>query len=106
MNKLLKYSILLSIFCCILALPINAVPKIKKKFISYHENGQIKEKGSYKNGEKHGIWWNYSKSGIRKLKEKYKNGVRIYLFEYDEKGLMIRITNKKGVTKEVTDCGC
>jgi len=106
MNKYLKYSILFSIFCCILVSPIQANPSVKKKFVSYHENGKIKEKGIYKNGEKHGNWWTYSNSGVRKSKERFKKGVRIYLIEYNEKGLKVRITNKKGVSKEVTDCGC
>ena len=106
MNKALKYSILISILCCILVIPSQATSLIKKKFVSHFENGKIKERGTYKDGEKHKIWWNYYEGGTRKTKEKYKNGVRIYLFEYNEKGLMIRITNKKGVSKEVTDCGC
>ena len=106
MNKALKYSIVLTLICCVLVLPSQATPIVKKKYISYFENGKIKERGTYKDGEKHGIWWIYYEDGTRKTKEKLKNGLRIYLFEYNEKGLMIRITNKKGVSKEVTDCGC
>lgn len=85
---------------------IQAKSPNKEKHQSYYENGVLKEKGWYKEGKKHGIWWNFYDTGVRKTKEKYKKGVRIYLFEYDEKGLIFKITNKKGEFKEIDNCGC
>jgi hypothetical protein len=33
------------------------------EFLSYYENGEIKEKGYYKNGEKNGVFFSYTKNG-------------------------------------------
>ncbi|MDA8670511.1 hypothetical protein N9L60_06095 [Flavobacteriales bacterium] len=33
------------------------------EFLSYYENGEIKEKGYYKNGEKNGVFFSYTKTG-------------------------------------------
>ncbi|WP_276167949.1 toxin-antitoxin system YwqK family antitoxin [Zobellia alginiliquefaciens] len=43
--------------------------------LKYHKDGTtIKEKGSYKKGERQGQWKSYYKSGILKYDSKYENG--------------------------------
>ena len=106
MKTLLKYSIVTLLLCSVLMVNGDEFSGKKEKVISYYPNGVIKEKGTLKDGQKHNIWWSYYESGVRKTKEKYKKGIRIYLFEYDEKGLMVKITNKEGIEREVEDCGC
>ena len=41
------------------------------EIIKFHENGEVKAKGKYENGEKDGLWKNYDESGKLINKEKY-----------------------------------
>ena len=41
---------------------------------SYWDNGKLREKGTYKDGEKEGVWEKYDESGQLDRKETYKNG--------------------------------
>lgn len=73
--------------------------------VTYHENGQIKEKGSYRNGVKHGKWKEYDAEGVIVKMTKYKNGEfkweRLY-----KNGKLSQITDKKGRVHKMKDCGC
>ena len=40
----------------------------------YHENGQLKEKGNYKDGKKEGEWLSYHENGQLFTKENHKDG--------------------------------
>ena len=42
--------------------------------VSHYEDGQLKEKGSYSNGEPDGIWEEYYKDGQLSSKGSYSNG--------------------------------
>jgi antitoxin component YwqK of YwqJK toxin-antitoxin module len=42
--------------------------------ISYHDNGQLKEKGNYTNGKQEGTWVSYHDNGQLSSKGNYKNG--------------------------------
>ena len=54
---------------------------------SYYENGQLKSKGSYKDGIKEGLWENYYENGQLNDKVNYKDGVHEGLWElYNEDG--------------------
>ncbi len=73
--------------------------------VTYHENGQVKEKGSYLNGVKHGKWKEYDAEGVMLKMTKYKNGKfkweRLY-----KNGKLSQITDKKGRVHKMKDCGC
>jgi hypothetical protein len=72
---------------------------------SYIEDG-FSVKAKYLNGKRHGQW-HYSDSLGRVVKVvQYRRGKRIYINEFNEKGLRIRTTDKKGRVREVEDCGC
>ena len=77
----------------------------RKVKCSYTE-GEFTVKAKYLNGKRHGQW-HYSDSMNRVVKVvQYRRGKRIYVNEYNSKGLRIRTTDKKGRTREVEDCGC
>jgi len=44
--------------------------------VSYHDNGQLLEKGTRKNGKKDGPWVRYYKNGQLSFKGTYKEGKR------------------------------
>ena len=46
-------------------------------FVSYHANGEIEEKGAFKEGEADGFWVSYNASGQIKSKETYKDGEKV-----------------------------
>lgn len=46
----------------------------KVKRVEYHQNGQVKMEGHYKNGERNGSWTSYYKNGNVWSKATYKNG--------------------------------
>ena len=102
----IKYSLIALAFSCILSFAQASNPPKREKQITYHSNGAIKEKGILRNGKKHGIWWQFYESGVRKSKEKFKRGNRVYLFQYNEKGRLFQIVNAEGKVTEVKDCGC
>ncbi len=73
--------------------------------ITKHDNGKIKEKGSYRNGKKHGKWKTYDENGVLLKVVKYKKGEfwweRLY-----KKGKLSQITDRKGRITKMKDCGC
>lgn len=106
MISLRKYGLILPILGCIFLFFVQAKAPNKERHKAFYENGVLREKGWFKEGQKHGIWWSFYETGVRKTKEKFKKGQRIYLFEYNEKGLIFRITNKTGISKDMNSCGC
>lgn len=44
-------------------------------YISFYENGKLREKGSYKLGEKNGVWTNWYEKGQKMSEELYKSGL-------------------------------
>jgi antitoxin component YwqK of YwqJK toxin-antitoxin module len=59
--------------------------------ISYHENGQLLEKGTRKNGKKNGPWVRYYDNGQLSFKGTYKDGKRDGPFEsYNQDGTVIQ----------------
>jgi len=82
------------------------------KFIKYDENGQLEEKGSYKNGKKEGEWVEYYPKGLvgggytraRSLRKgSYKDGEREgeWYYYYDDDGkLSAKGSYKNGEEEE------
>ena len=65
--------------------PINQYTHDGKKtgyWEDYFDNGQLKSKGSYKNGIKDGIWEDYFYNGKLESKGSYKNGIKEGIWEY------------------------
>jgi len=61
--------------------------KLNGESIQYFENGSVKEKGTYTNGKKTGIWERYHANGKKMMLERYKEGIRHgWSYAYDESG--------------------
>lgn len=73
--------------------------------VTYHDNGEVKEKGKYRNGEKHGKWKTYNENGILLKVVKYKKGVFWWEHLY-KNGKLSQITDRKGRITKMKDCGC
>ena len=53
----------------------------------FHDNGQLKWKGNYKDGKEHGLWETYWDDGQLRSKENYKNGkLHGSLFNFHQNG--------------------
>ena len=53
----------------------------------YHENGQLEQKGNYKDGEQDGLWESYYENGQLQAKGNYKDGEEVGIYEsYLENG--------------------
>ena len=64
--------------------------------VSYHDNGQLKEKINYKDGKKHSLSEGYFENGQLNYKGNRKNGIRDGLYEsYYETGLLKERENYK-----------
>lgn len=73
--------------------------------VTYHENGKTKEKGSYRNGEKHGRWKTYNEKGHKIKEARYKMGKMRWERIYKD-GKLIQTTDHKGRIRKMSDCGC
>jgi antitoxin component YwqK of YwqJK toxin-antitoxin module len=55
-------------------------------FIIYHENGRVKEMGSYRNGRLDGLWKQYSDAGALLMRATFRNGERQGVWEFRTEG--------------------
>ena len=44
----------------------------------WHENGQKKDEGNYKWGERHGLWIFYNDDGTEQVRSTYKGGEPVF----------------------------
>jgi len=51
-------------------------------FITYHENGRVKEMGCFKNGRRDGVWKQYSDTGALLAQAGFRNGQRQGVWEF------------------------
>ncbi|MCW5898746.1 MAG: hypothetical protein KIT10_05695 [Flavobacteriales bacterium] len=51
-------------------------------FITYHENGRMKEMGSYRNGRLDGLWKQYTDTGALLTRANFRNGKRQGVWEF------------------------
>lgn len=51
-------------------------------FISYHENGKVKELGSYRHGKLDGLWKQYTDTGALLTRATFRNGTRQGVWEF------------------------
>jgi antitoxin component YwqK of YwqJK toxin-antitoxin module len=51
-------------------------------FISYHENGRMKEQGGYRNGKLDGLWKQYTDTGALLTRATFRNGIRQGVWEF------------------------
>ena len=54
----------------------------KEEKKTYHENGRLKQKGSYKVGIKEGLWEYYWENGNLQNKGSYKDGEQQGIWEF------------------------
>jgi antitoxin component YwqK of YwqJK toxin-antitoxin module len=72
---------------------------VRIHFITFHENGQVKEVGCYKQGKRDGVWKQYSDTGALLAQAGFRNGQRQGVWEFrtgDDKP-MGRLTYTSGV---------
>ena len=74
MQKLLSFFIIILMFSCSQLLYDKYGAKYQGEKISYYDNGKIKEKSNYKNGQLDGEKIIYDKYSKIKLISNYKNG--------------------------------
>ncbi len=51
-------------------------------FITYHENGQVKEMGCFNDGRRDGVWKQYSDTGALLAQAGFRNGQRQGVWEF------------------------
>lgn len=51
-------------------------------FITFHENGQVKEVGCFRNGRRDGTWTQYSATGVLLTRAGFRNGERQGVWEF------------------------
>ncbi|MEZ4790842.1 MAG: hypothetical protein R2811_12585 [Flavobacteriales bacterium] len=51
-------------------------------FITYHENGQVKEMGCFRKGRRDGIWKQYSDTGALLTRAGFRDGERQGVWEF------------------------
>ena len=74
-------------------------PEVVKPFVSYHDNGRIKEKGMIKNKKREGEWSLYGKNGKLLRTSYYSNGE---IVDKTDSGLInpIKTYHENGFVKE------
>lgn len=67
-------------------------------FITYHENGQVKEVGGFLHGRRDGVWKQYSDTGVMMARASFRNGERQGTWEFrsDADSPMGRLTYTAG----------
>lgn len=98
-----------AIVCCLL-LPYSCVvwgqtPPENGKFLTFHKNGKVAEKGYYLQSQKHRVWYFYNEHGMVVKKERWKAGILIWQIFY-EKGKVTKTIDKDGKVTERPPCGC
>ena len=78
--------------------PLTTVKDGNGVVVAYHENGQIRSKGSYKDGKQDGPWEFYDDNGQLIEKYSYKNGQVLKKSSYKDYG-------KDGLWEEYDDNG-
>ncbi|MFN3875789.1 MAG: toxin-antitoxin system YwqK family antitoxin [Flavobacteriales bacterium] len=68
-------------------------------FITYHENGRVKEIGCFRRGRRDGLWRQFSDSGVLLAQAGFRNGQRqgVWEFRGQNSGLLGRIIYSEGM---------
>ena len=75
------------------------------KYKTYFKNGNLMEKGHYKDAQKNGIWYYYNENGLLLKKENFIHGESQWQLFF-EKGKVTKIIDKNGKVTERSKCGC
>ena len=73
-EKLLSKSLLKQILMTRIAIINECFPKNNGDYLSFYDNGHLKSKGKYKDGQMHGYWYFYRKDGSLMREGKLKMG--------------------------------
>lgn len=67
-------------------------------FITYHENGRVRQVGCFLNGRRDGLWREYSDTGVLLTKAGFRNGERQGVWEFRSHGDAVvgRLTYTEG----------
>lgn len=61
-----------------------------EEHVSYHDNSQKKEEGTYHNGNQHGLWKEWHPNGQLKTSRRFINGIPTGIWKtWDEKGKLL-----------------
>jgi len=61
---------------------INSQTPFTGGFVNYHENGQLKERGYFKNGKEDGMWEGFEENGQIEFTSYYINGKKVKRKKY------------------------
>ncbi|MES2558489.1 MAG: hypothetical protein V4590_02025 [Bacteroidota bacterium] len=101
--------VLVSLCCIWMALsPMTAAAQTipDGKYLTRYEDGVVKERGYYLNGQKHKIWMYYNPNSSIDHKEKWNEGKLKWQLFYNNRGRVIKSIDEKGVVKTRKGCGC
>lgn len=59
-------------------------------FITYHENGHVKEMGCFLHGRRDGVWKQYSDTGVLLAQAGFRNGQRQGLWEFRDEADQVK----------------
>lgn len=79
---------------------------IKKPAVMTQKQPIPSEKGSTKNGKKHGFWRYYNQDGKEEKREKWKNGTLVYTIWFDKNHKKIKWQKANGKVKTIKNCDC
>jgi len=67
-------------------------------FITFHENGQVKDVGCFLHGRRDGVWKQYNDTGVMMARASFRNGERqgVWEFRSDADSPMGRLTYAAG----------
>lgn len=100
---ILNKPLLLISLLCFSAAKLTACDSISVK---RYDNGKKEFVKKYENGQNCGFWKFYRPDGIIERKEKYKKGILVFTWFYNEEGKLIRSVNRKGKEKVYRACNC
>jgi len=70
---------------------------------TYYENGEVMEKGFYKDKKLHGEWNKYNKSGVKITKAYYSEGVKTGKWTFLNDGKLTEVVYKQNKIMKVSE---
>ena len=72
---------------------------VRVHFITYHENGRVKEMGCFLNGKRDGVWRQYNDTGVLMTQASFSHGQRqgVWLFRNHANMIVGRLSYSDGL---------
>ena len=85
---------------------VNSQTPFTGSYVSYHENGQLKSKTTFKDGKQDGLEESYHENGQLESKVNYKDGKQegIFEFYFEDGQLLYKNCYKNGEKTDMSYC--